>query len=137
MTRADLPIPAQVRRRALTAALQGFLRELIPIKGYAVIIIDEAQHLSPGVFELLRLLMNFETDEAKLLQVVLVGQRDLDERLREPEMHALAQRVARRCEMEPLSGFEVKRYIERRLSTAQHIRGLVARHVHASRRRAP
>jgi general secretion pathway protein A len=123
VTRADLPIPAQVRRRALTAALQGFLRELIPIKGYAVIIIDEAQHLSPGVFELLRLLMNFETDEAKLLQVVLVGSRDLDQRLREPEMHALAQRVARRSEMEPLSGFEVKRYIERRLSTAQHFEG--------------
>ena len=123
VTRADLPIPAQVRRRALTAALQGFLRELIPTNGYAVIIIDEAQHLSPGVFELLRLLMNFETDEAKLLQVVLVGQRDLEQRLREPDVQALAQRVARRCEMEPLSRFEVKRYIERRLSTAQHFAG--------------
>jgi type II secretory pathway predicted ATPase ExeA len=123
VTRADLPIPAQVRRRALTAALQGFLGELIPTSAYAVVIIDEAQHLSPGVFELLRLLMNFETDQAKLLQVVLVGQRDLDERLREPDVQALAQRVARRCEMEPLSGFEVKRYIERRLSTAQHFAG--------------
>jgi type II secretory pathway predicted ATPase ExeA len=123
VTRADLPIPAQVRRRALTAALQGFLRELIPTNGYAVIIIDEAQHLSPGVLELLRLLMNFETDHAKLLQVVLVGQPDLDERLREPDVQALAQRVARRSEMEPLSGFEVKRYIERRLATAQHFAG--------------
>ena len=123
VARADRPIPAPVRRRALTAALQGFLRELIPANAYAVIIIDEAQHLSPGVFELLRLLMNFETDEAKLLQVVLVGQRDLDQRLREPDVQGLAQRVARRCEMEPLSGFEVKRYIERRLSTAQHFAG--------------
>ena len=123
VARADLPIPAQVRRRALTAALQGFLRELIPTNGYAVIIIDEAQHLSPGVLELLRLLLNFETDHAKLLQVVLVGQPDLDERLREPDVQALAQRVARRCEMEPLSGFEVKRYIERRLATAQHFAG--------------
>ena len=123
VTKADLPIPAHVRRRALTAALQGFLRELIPVNGYAVIIVDEAQHLNPAVLEQLRLLMNFETDEAKLLQVVLVGQRDLERRLREPDMRAFDQRVARRCETQPLSGFEVRRYIERRLATAQQLAG--------------
>ncbi len=123
VTRADSPIPAHARTRALSAALQRFLRELIPVNGYAVIIIDEAQHLEPGVLEQLRLLMNFETDETKLLQVVLVGQPDLEQRLRQPEMRAFDQRVARRCEMQPLSGYEVKRYIDRRLSTAQQLAG--------------
>ena len=123
ITRANSPIPMHARRQALSAALQRFLRELIPVNRYAVIIIDEAQHLSPAVLEQLRLLMNFETDEAKLLQIVLVGQPELERRLREPEMQAFDQRVARRCEMQPLSGYEVKRYIDRRLSTAQQIAG--------------
>ncbi|HEY6361430.1 MAG TPA: AAA family ATPase [Vicinamibacterales bacterium] len=123
ITRANGPIPMHARRQALSAALQRFLRELIPVNRYAVIIIDEAQHLEPAVLEQLRLLMNFETDEAKLLQVVLVGQPELERRLREPEMQAFDQRVARRCEMQPLSGYEVKRYIDRRLSTAQQLAG--------------
>jgi type II secretory pathway predicted ATPase ExeA/cell division septation protein DedD len=123
ITRANSPIPVHARRQALSAALQRFLRELIPVNRYAVIVIDEAQHLAPAVLEQLRLLMNVETDEAKLLQVVLVGQPELERRLREPEMQAFDQRVARRCEMQPLSGYEVKRYIDRRLSTAQQIAG--------------
>ena len=123
ITRANSPIPMHARRQALSAALQRFLRELIPVNRYAVIVIDEAQHLEPVVLEQLRLLMNFETDEAKLLQVVLVGQPELERRLREPEMQAFDQRVARRCEMQPLSGYEVKRYIDRRLSTAQQLAG--------------
>ena len=108
-------------RHQLVTVLQRFLASLIPLDAYAVIVIDEAQHLDLGVLEQIRLLLNFETDEAKLLQVVLVGQPDLDHLLRRPEMRQLDQRVARRCELRPLSSQEVKRYIERRLSIAQRL----------------
>jgi general secretion pathway protein A len=80
--------------------------------------IDEAQHLSPEVLEEIRLLSNFETDEAKLLQIVLVGQPDLGELLRRPDLQQLAQRVARHCELHPLSEREVADYVERRLTVA-------------------
>ena len=108
-------------RHQLMRALQQFLASLIPIGAYAVLVIDEAQHLDPSVLEQLRLLLNLETEEAKLLQIVLIGLPDLTRRLRHPEMRQLDQRVARRCELEPLAGREVKRYIEHRLSIAQQL----------------
>jgi general secretion pathway protein A len=80
--------------------------------------VDEAQHLSPTVLEEIRLLSNFETDDAKLLQIVLVGQPDLEHVLRRPDMQQLAQRIARRCELHALSDSEVQDYIERRLLVA-------------------
>ncbi len=105
-------------RHQFVTTLQRFLQSLIPLKAHAVIMIDEAQHLSPRVLEEIRLLSNFETDEAKLLQIVLVGQPDLDELLRRSDMQQLNQRVARRCELHPLSPSEVGDYIERRLTVA-------------------
>jgi general secretion pathway protein A len=80
--------------------------------------IDEAQRLNARVLEEIRLLSNFETDQAKLLQIVLVGQPDLDDVLRRADMRQLNQRVARRCELYPLSESEVGDYIERRLTVA-------------------
>ena len=111
------PIP-EVTRHQFVTALQQFLASLIPLQAHAVIMIDEAQRLNPRVLEEIRLLSNFETDEAKLLQIVLVGQPDLDEVLRRPNMRQLNQRVARRCELQPLSESEVGDYIERRLTVA-------------------
>jgi general secretion pathway protein A len=111
------PIP-EVTRHQFVTALQQFLASLIPLQAHAVIMIDEAQRLNPRVLEEIRLLSNFETDEAKLLQIVLVGQPDLDEVLRRPTMQQLNQRVARRCELQPLSESEVGDYIERRLTVA-------------------
>ena len=102
-------------RHALAAALQQFLLSLVPLGSYAVIVIDEAQHLDTAVLEQLRLLLNYETDESKLLQVVLVGQPDLDDVLERPELRQLAQRVARRSVLQPLTPYEVRRYIERRV----------------------
>ena len=109
---------ADVTRHQLVTTLQQFLGSLIPLNAHAVIMIDEAQHLSPSVLEEIRLLSNFETDQAKLLQIVLVGQPNLDEVLRRPEMHQLNQRIARRCELQPLSNTEVQDYIDRRLFVA-------------------
>jgi len=108
----------EVTRHQYVTTLQQFLASLIPLQAHAVIMIDEAQRLNPRVLEEIRLLSNFETDEAKLLQIVLVGQPELDEMLRRPQMQQLNQRVARRCELQPLSEGEVGDYIERRLTVA-------------------
>ena len=111
------PLP-EVSRHQFVKALHQFLSSLIPLQAHAVIMIDEAQRLNAPVLEEIRLLSNFETDEAKLLQIVLVGQPELNELLRKPEMQQLNQRVSRRCELQPLSESEVGDYIERRLTVA-------------------
>jgi general secretion pathway protein A len=107
-----------VSRHQLVSTLQKFLATLIPLDAHAVIMLDEAQHLDPTVLEEIRLLSNFETDSAKLLQIVLVGQPDLEALLQRPEMAQLNQRVARRIQLHPLAAGEVKEYIERRLFVA-------------------
>lgn len=107
-----------VTRHHLVDTLHKFLTSLIPLDAHAVIMIDEAQHLGPQVLEEIRLLSNFETDEAKLLQIVLVGQPNLDALLRRPDMQQLNQRVARRCELQPLTSGEVRDYVVRRLQVA-------------------
>jgi len=106
-------------RHQLMRALQQCLASLIPVGGYGVLIIDEAQHLDPSVLEQLRLLLNLETNDAKLLQIVLIGHPDLTRLLQRPALRPLDQRVARRCELTPLDAAEVKRYIEHRVSIAQ------------------
>ena len=110
--------PSAVDRHQLVSTLQRFLATLMSVGAHAVIMIDEAQHLDPTVLEEIRLLSNFETDEAKLLQIVLVGQPNLDDVLRRPDMRQLSQRVARRFELHSLSPTEVQDYIERRLFVA-------------------
>lgn len=107
-----------VTRHQFVTALQQFLSSLAQFGKCAVIMIDEAQRLNTRVLEEVRLLTNFETDEAKLLQIVLVGQPELDDILHQPSMQQLNQRVARRCVLQPLSAREVGDYIERRLMVA-------------------
>jgi|ERR1043166_8825770 general secretion pathway protein A len=81
-----------------------------------VLIIDEAQGLSAGVLEEIRLLSNFESDTAKQLQIVLTGQPELREVLNDPELRQLKQRVALRCVIKPLPTVdETDRYITSRL----------------------
>jgi general secretion pathway protein A len=84
-----------------------------------VLIIDEAHELSDYVLEEIRLLMNFESDNAKHLQIVLTGQPELRERLNQPNLRQLKQRVALRCKMHSLPNVEeVERYITERLLIA-------------------
>lgn len=109
---------SEISRHQFVSTLQQFLSSLVPLGAHAVIMIDEAQRLNSRVLEEIRLLTNFETDEAKLLQIVLVGQPELDDILGQPAMQQLNQRVARRCELQPLSETEVGDYIERRLTVA-------------------
>lgn len=83
-----------------------------------VLIIDEAQHLMPEVLEQLRLLTNLETTREKLLQVVLIGQPELQQLLRRNELRQLAQRVTARYHLLPLTKAEVALYVAHRLQVA-------------------
>lgn len=83
-----------------------------------VLIIDEAQSLSPSVFEALGLLLNWETPRERLLQIVLVGQPDLNQKLQSPELRKLHQRIAVRCTTAPFSEAEFRSYVELRLRSA-------------------
>ncbi|MEP6918231.1 MAG: AAA family ATPase [Acidobacteriota bacterium] len=106
-------------RHELIEALHAFLRSLAPIQAHAVVIIDEAQHLKPEVLEQIRLLSNIDDERGTLLQIILVGQPDLDALLARPELRQLQQRVSRRFRLEPLNRDEVEQYITHRLSLAR------------------
>ena len=83
-----------------------------------VVIIEEAQNLSAEVLEQLRLLTNLETNQRKLLQIIMIGQPELREMLARPELRQLAQRVTARYHMGPLSRYDVIGYVDHRLSVA-------------------
>jgi general secretion pathway protein A len=83
-----------------------------------VLIVDEAHHLSADILEEVRLLTNLETAEDKLLQIVLVGQPELDGKLDSVGLRQLKQRIALRARLDSLDGNETKGYIERRLQIA-------------------
>lgn len=83
-----------------------------------VLVVDEAHKLSPEVLEELRLLGNYETAEAKLLQIVLIGQNELSVLLNRPDMRQLKQRVAVRLNIEPISRAEIQHYVGYRWARA-------------------
>ena len=83
-----------------------------------VLIVDEAHHLSADILEEIRLLSNLETDDDKLLQIVLVGQPELDGKLDSVGLRQLKQRIAVRTHLGSLDPDETKRYIGERLQIA-------------------
>ena len=83
-----------------------------------VLIVDEAHHLSEELLEEVRLLSNLETTNDKLLQIILVGQPELDAKLDSYELRQLKQRIALRTHLQPLNTEETKNYIEQRLRIA-------------------
>ncbi|WP_333606693.1 ExeA family protein [Arsukibacterium sp.] len=83
-----------------------------------ILIIDEAQHLQPAVLEQLRLLTNLETNTRKLLQVILIGQPELQQLLQRNDLRQLAQRITARYHLLPLDLAEVQHYIKFRLQVA-------------------
>ncbi|MFC1524582.1 AAA family ATPase [Thermodesulfobacteriota bacterium] len=91
---------------------------------HAVLILDEAQNLSAPVLEQLRLLTNLETNERKLLQIILIGQPELKDMLARPELRQLGQRITARYHLEPLSEEEVGAYVAHRLGVAGVVRSL-------------
>ena len=99
-------------------ALNEFLLQTHAVGQTNVLIIDEAQNLSPDVLEQLRLLTNLETHERKLLQIVLIGQPELRTMLARPELEQLAQRVIARFHLQALTPKETVHYIRHRLAVA-------------------
>ena len=83
-----------------------------------VLVIDEAQNLSPAVLEQIRLLTNLETDERKLLRIILIGQPELDALLARTELRQLSQRITARYRLGPLGSAESSAYVAHRLATA-------------------
>jgi general secretion pathway protein A len=83
-----------------------------------VLVVDEAQNLSPEVLEQVRLLTNLETTTQKLLQIILIGQPELRELLARTELRQLAQRITGRCHLSPLAREETAAYVRHRLRVA-------------------
>ena len=106
-------------KHELASTLHDFLLSLVPLRLTAVLLIYEAQHLSPAVLEELRVLSNLETNDSKLLQIVLVGQLNLLDVLADANMRQLEQRISLRATLRPLNRSEVQAYIAHRLSVAR------------------
>ena len=121
--RIPLPGGPEASLKAHVDALNEFLLKTHAVGQNNVLIIDEAQNLSPEVLEQLRLLTNLETSERKLLQIILIGQPELRQMLAQPELEQLAQRVIARYHLDALSEEETAQYIQHRLETAGLKRG--------------
>ena len=106
-------------KHELIRTLHDFLLSLVPLHGSAVLIIDEAQHLSPEVLEEIRVLSNLETNDQKLLQIVIVGQLNLMDVLHKTELRQLDQRISIRCSLKALTREEVEAYVTHRLWVAR------------------
>lgn len=108
----DLSLPHEgTREQELRLRLTDFLLRNFAAGRRAVVILDEAQHLSADLLEELRLLGNLEAGAGKAVQVVLIGQETLLERLRQPELAAFSQRVTVRATLEPLGTEEASDYL--------------------------
>jgi general secretion pathway protein A len=100
------------------AAISEFLLQQIAQGRETVLIIDEAQNLTEDLLEQVRLISNIETDDRKLLQIVLMGQPELRDRLNSHRLRQLRQRITVRYHLTPLSRAEVGHYIRHRLEYA-------------------
>lgn len=105
-------------RLTLLRELNEFLIEQYAQQNQAILVIDEAQNLTPELLEEVRLLSNLETDKHKLLQIILVGQPELRKSLSRPELTQLRQRISISCHINPLDVAETEQYILHRLERA-------------------
>jgi general secretion pathway protein A len=111
-------VDEKLSKEALLSHLRDYLVEQARRGNSVVVIVDEAQNLGASVLEEFRMLSNFETAKAKLLQIVLVGQPELRELLRRPELEQLRQRITVRFHLDRLSEQETRSYIQHRLRVA-------------------
>ena len=115
----DFGLPIESTKKSeLLAAIQKWLQCRQSEGDSPVIVIDEAQALSTRALSELCLLLNLENSSGKLVQVVLAGQPELDEKLRQPELRQLRQRVAARCRIPLLTLEETEDYLQARLNAA-------------------
>lgn len=119
MVNDDFNIPIEGKDKiALLRDLNDFLIDQYARGNKPTLIIDEAQNLTPNILEEIRMLSNLETDDAKLLQIILVGQPELRKTLAMPGLLQLRQRISISCHVHPLSRPEVEEYILHRLEVA-------------------
>jgi len=109
---------SEIGKKGMVDRLNQFLLEKLASNRKVAVIIDEAQNLSLSVLEQIRLLSNLETEKEKLLQIILVGQPELQEKLKLPVLRQLNQRISIRCHLRPLGKNETQKYIEHRLMIA-------------------
>jgi len=102
----------------LLSALNKYLIEQASKDVNVVLMIDEAQNLTPSVLEEVRMLSNLETEKEKLIQIILVGQPELRDKLSHPKMEQFSQRIVFYYHLEPLNLYETEGYIKHRLKKA-------------------
>ena len=128
-------------RQELTAELNQFLLEKKAQGKRVLLIVDEAQNLERDALEQVRLLGNLETNTAKLLQIILLGQPELDAKLESPDLRQLRQRITVRWRLAPLSAGEAREYIAHRLRVAgaakEIFTDLATREIHRRSRGIP
>lgn len=117
----ELPCPSLRRIEMIETLNQCLLKEAAAGR-HVVLIIDEAQHLSPEVLEEVRMLSNLETARGKLLQILLVGQPELGSLLGRPELRQIRQRIGLVAELKPLTHKETVQYVSHRLAVAGRAR---------------
>jgi general secretion pathway protein A len=110
-----LRLVGEQNKLSLTRKFNQYLIKRLALDNNLAIIIDEAQHLSIEALEELRMLSNLETATAKLLQIILVGQPELEDKLNSRELRQLKQRIVIRRRILPLREEDSRRYIEHRL----------------------
>ncbi|HEX6803394.1 MAG TPA: AAA family ATPase [Terriglobales bacterium] len=116
---ADFGIPCDTRSKSqVLLRLYNWLLERYRDGETAVLIVDEAQNLADEVLEEIRMMTNLETFTEKLLQIVLVGQTELEQKLKQPNLRQLRQRLTLRAKTHPLTLEETKAYIQQRLRIA-------------------
>jgi general secretion pathway protein A len=116
---SDLGLPAASKNKGeLLLQIAHYVIDRSQKKLTTALVVDEAHHLSPEILEEIRLLTNLETPQQKLLQILLVGQPELDEKLDSVSLRQLKQRISLRSHLVALNSDETKGYIERRLQLA-------------------
>lgn len=116
----ELGVPADSRldQDLLLSRIQEKLIELGRAGRRVVVCLDEAQAMPDETLEALRLLTNLETEKRKLLQVILFGQPELDEKLAKPGLRQVRQRIAWSCRLEPYDRDDIAAYVDHRLAVA-------------------
>lgn len=127
--------PPEASKKDLLDRLNEFLLSELAEGRTCVVIFDEAQHLSSEFLEQIRVLSNLETEEEKLLQIILSGQPELRDRIQQPNLAQLDQRVSLRCTLGNLDRDETERYVYHRLNAAGakgqiKFRGSALRRIH-------
>jgi general secretion pathway protein A len=105
-------------KRELLEQLYAFILERKSEGKTVVLIFDESQNLSAAALEEIRILSNLETDQEKLIQIILIGQKELETKLARKELRQLNQRIGVRYYLEPLTREETGRYLNHRLHVA-------------------